>query len=431
MATDPVQGVQERRYDIPVERDIPAVLARLAALAPAADAPYLTVHLDWRPDGPSPGRRFGAIYVEQNAEQFLAGFAAHSPARESLDRDIERLRDYLDDEVDPAVQGIAVVARSAGGVFEVVPLGVPLANRLVTGPTPALRLLAAADEDQPTFALLAVDQRDAHLSIVTQQQTAVGIEVSGSGYPRHQQQGGWSQRRYQARADERIDAFVKGVAEETRRTITADRVKMVVLAGEEQNTRAMTEAFHQTVRDQVVGTVRVDPHADVSDLLEKALPVVERAERQREMTAVEAVREGAGPGGKATTGAVETLTALQTGQVMALIMNDDFSAPGWADFDLTLYGVGPVPAEHPAGGDAAALVPVALEEELVRLAIQLGAEIEIVKTAVPVAVDDLADIPEADAAMPRSAAATALDDLGGVGATLRFTLEGERSTADL
>lgn len=429
MATDPVKGIHEQRFDVPVEQDVAAVLTRLAALPPADDAPYLTFSLDWRPDGPNPGRRFGATFFEQNAEQFLADFAAHTPARQSLDRDIERLRAYLADQADAAVQGIAVVARSAGAVFEAVPLGVPLPNKIVTGPTPALRLLAAAAEDEPTFALLVADQREANLSIVTQAKRAMGVEVDSRDDSRNRQRGAFNQKRDQHRAEERVDAFAKGVAEETRRVLDEEQVDVLVLAGEEQITTAIEEALHQTIRDRVVGTLRADARAPVAEIVAEALPLVERAERDRELAAVEAVREGAGPGGKATTGAVETLTALQTGQVLALVMNDDFAAPGWADYSLPLYGVGPAPTEHPAGGDAASLVPVALEEELVRLAIQLGAEIEIVQSAVPVGTDEIADVPHAGGTVPRSTAATALDALGGVGATLRFTLEGETSTA--
>jgi hypothetical protein len=130
-------------------------------------------------------------------------------------------------------------------------------------------------------------------------------------------------------------------------------------------------------------------------------------------------------------GPEDTLTALQTGQVMTLVMDDDFARPGWADFTMPLYGVGGVPGQHPAGGDAANIVPVALEDELVRLAIQIGAEIEIVQSPVPITAEERDRVPDADESPPRAQAALELDALGGVGGVLRYALDAGQPTADL
>ena len=43
MATDPVQQIRELEHDTPLAMDLKATLARLAALPPSSEAPYLTV----------------------------------------------------------------------------------------------------------------------------------------------------------------------------------------------------------------------------------------------------------------------------------------------------------------------------------------------------------------------------------------------------
>ncbi len=431
MATDPVQQIEEQRYETPFVEDLPAVLVRLAALPPSVDPPYLTLSVDCRPEGMRPNRRPGLDYVEQNAEEFLAGFQPHTPAHDSLSGDLQRIRQYLGAELDPAVQGVVFVACSGAGVFEVLPLGVPMPNAFVTAPTPALRTLAQMSEDEPVYAALLADQREATLSLIDQAARRQSVAVESTGFPRKQMQGGWSQRRYQQRADERIEAFARTVADETQRAMDEAGVETLVLAGDEQIATTLTDAFHQTVKERIAGSVRLDVRASEREVIEATLPLVEQAERARETAAVVAVREGAGPGGKAVTGAVDTLTALQTGQAMTLVMNDDFTAPGWADYTFPVYGAGEVPGEHPAGGDVAKIVPIALEEEAVRLALQAGAEIEIVRTAVPVGADELAATPEAGETIPRSEAARELDRLGGIGVTLRYVLDADQSTADL
>ncbi|MDP9365881.1 MAG: host attachment protein [Chloroflexota bacterium] len=431
MAIDPVRQIIEQEFDTPFVTDLPRALGRLAALEPSIDPPYLTLGLDLRPEGARPNRRPGRDYLDQNMAEFLAGFQPHTPAHQSLSADLERVTAFLDGDVDPAVQGLVVVACSAKNVFEALPLGLPVSNRIVTAPTPALREVAQLAEDAPAFAVVLLDQREASLSVVDQAARREGVDVRASGFPRHQSQGGWSQRRYENRGEERIEAFARTVAEETRKVMDELRLDALVLAGDDQIATTLRDTFHETVRDRIVGHVRLDVRADDRDLVEAALPVVTQAEREREAEAVGRIQNGAGPGGGAVAGPVETLTALQAGQVMTLVMNNDFAAPGWADFTFPVYGAGEPPAEHPAAGDAANIVPVPLEEELVRLAFQTGAEIEIVRTAVPVGAAEQADIPEADAPTPRAPAARQLDALGGVGALLRFALDDDRSTARL
>jgi hypothetical protein len=109
--------------------------------------------------------------------------------------------------------------------------------------------------------------------------------------------------------------------------------------------------------------------------------------------------------------------------VATLVIADDFSQAGWADYEQDIYGVGPVPETHPVGGDLADLAPVALEDELVRLAISTRAEIEFIHSRVPFDDTDESVIPEPGSPAPRTEAATVLDELGSVGALLRFALE--------
>ncbi len=121
--------------------------------------------------------------------------------------------------------------------------------------------------------------------------------------------------------------------------------------------------------------------------------------------------------------------AVQGGQVAMLLITDDFAAAGWADFSFPLLGVGAPPAAHPAGGDPKAIVPVDLEEELIRLTLLNGGDVQIVKTASVLAAIDLDEIPVAGLEPPRSATAAALDAFGGVGALVRFTVDEQLENA--
>lgn len=431
MATDPARQLRAHRRESPFVSDLPKTLTRLAELEPSSDPPYLTLSLDLQPEGGRPNRRPGRDFLDQQRDEFLGGFEAHTPAHESLSADIERVTTMLDDGLDPSVVGLVVVARSASGVFEAMPLGAAVPNRIATGPSPMLLALARLAEDQPPYAVLTVDQQEARLSVIDRANREQAVEIEGGAESSELSHGGWSRKRDQGRADERVDAFARAAAEEARTAMEASGIEVLVLAGDEQMTSAVRDALHETIRERVAGDVRLDITANERDVIEATLPIVEQSERAREAEAIGRIENGAGPGGGAVVGPVDTMTALQAGQVMTLVMNDDFAAPGWADFAFPVYGAGEPPTEHPTGGDPADIVPVPLEEELVRLALLTGAEIEIVRSDVPVGPAEQAETPDADAPMPRSEAATALDALGGVAALLRFALDEERSTANL
>jgi hypothetical protein len=454
VATDPIQAVREREPATPYDLDARRALLELAALPPSLAAPYLTVSLDWRPAGEEPGRapapeplrsqrhaardeqgpsrRPARQQLERQLEELVGSLGPRGTAFDSASADAARILDFLDSALDPAAHGVFIVACDAAGVFRPLTLGLPLPTRLQAGPTPALGALARLVEDHPTYAVLLADQRDATLFLIDQATARERLEVEGSGYPRKQQQGGWSQRRYQARADERVAAFARGVAAEVRRTLDDEAVDTLIVAGDEVITSALDAEFHDTVKARIVATIRLAMEATEHEVIEATLPIAQQAEREREEADVRRLRDAVGAAGQGAAGAEDTLTALQAGQVQTLLMVDDFAAPGWADFSLPVSGVGDLPAQHPAGGDPDNLVPVALEEELIRLALQAGGAVQIVHTAVPVE-ETLADgeIPDAGAAPPRTAPALALDALGGVGALLRFALDEDRPVAEL
>lgn len=448
MATDPVELIQGLEHETPLALDIPATLARLAALPPSPEAPYLTVSLDWRPEGTEPGRvpppepkrsqrrarrelpenpgtpwRVSWAEVSRRIDDLVLEFGPRGTAFDSLSTDVERIKRYVDDDLDPAAQGVIIIACHHHDLFEPVPIDVPVTTSITTGPIPALRPLVHAAEDFPPYAVLVADQREAFLWLMEGQTWGSAVQLEADGYPRKQQQGGWSQRRYQARADERVEAFASTIADETRQALGEGRsgIDYLIIAADEPMLTALNGELHETVKEKVIGYIHLAPDAGVTQVAAEAAPLVEQAERQRELEAVQHVRDGAGAGTDGVAGARETVAALQAGQVEELVMNDDFTGPGWADFTLPLYGVGEVPHEHPAGGDVANLTPVALEDAVVFLALQTDAAIELVKSRVPITEAEVEAVPDADDPAPRAKAAKALDALGGIGAILRFS----------
>lgn len=429
MSIDPNEVIQHKDIPQPISLDLGDVLQRLANAEPSTDAPYLTVELNWQLDGANPNKRPARQFVNDSVVARLSEFEERTFAHTSLSADLDLIGESLDGGIDPVTQGVVIVACSAQGIYEVVQLGVPVENRVTFGPIPALGAMARVLDDQRRFALLAADQREAILLLVSQSRVDHRVDVSGTEHP-GKHQVGWSESRYQRSSEERLDAFAKVIADETRRLMDEQKIDSLVLAGDDSIVSELMSAFHQTVQDRIVGKIRREMHEAESALVDAALPVVEQAEREQEMAQVTTLRDAVAAGGRGAAGPVDVITALQAGQVQTLLLTDDFDGPGWADYSLPVYGAGERPNEHPAGGDPANLVDIEVGQEAIRLALQTGATVEVISTSLPV-MDSGAEFPRAEGGAPRSEAALALDSMGGIGAILRFVLDNDQPIADL
>jgi hypothetical protein len=419
-ATDPVRQIRSEQFDHPVLTDLNGTMQRLAALEPSTGTPYLTAALDWRPEGSSPSVRGAVIEARQAVEQAIAEQEKRSAALESLNTDLEAATARIQETLDPSAQGVFIVANSGLGVLEVEPLGVPVTTSVQLGPIPALKMLAQLVEDYPLHAILQADQELALLTFVSEDLVPASLTITSSLYPRKQASGGWNQRRYQARADERVQAFAKTIAGEVQLALEEAGARRLILSASEVMHPALMDAFHPTVKEKIIGEIRIDIDLPFAGVLEKARPVGYAFERQREAEQVQELLDALHGSNLGVAGTIDVLNALRNGQVSRVLMNRDYHDDGWMDYTMQVFGLGAPPSAHPAGGDTANIVEVSMEEEIIRQAAFGGAEIEIIKGALP--VDPDAPVPAAGSDVPRAESALKMDELGGVAAMLRFAL---------
>ncbi|TVR70376.1 MAG: hypothetical protein EA415_13020 [Sphaerobacteraceae bacterium] len=419
MAFNPVKRVRERRYPSAMQAELAEKLTMLAALPPVSETPYLTVSLDWRPSGSDPEYRAAMQVFEREAHRLQQEHWPRGDIFDSLGSDIEKIRTWLTSEVDPATRGILIVANSGADVFETVSLGLPLENRVVGGAVPALLPLARLDEDNPTYAVLLADQQNAYLSLISQAHRVEELAMASSDYPRKQHSGGWSQRRFQQRADERIMALGRQISSEVQQYIEDRGIEMLILAGDEVITSTFDRTMPEALKERVIDRIRLDIQATTSEVIEATLPIAERAEADRELESARMVVEAIKRGGAGAGGSDDVFAALAEGKVNTLVMNEDFHEDGWADFVNHRYGAG----EHGDVFDGHvgefSAAPIIAEDEMVRLAIQNGAEIDIIHTGVKIEREPNDQLPDAGQ-IPRAEAAQLLDKYGGVAALLHY-----------
>jgi protein required for attachment to host cells len=432
MISEHFEQVTDTRPDVPQTTDLHDDLHDLAQRPADAEQPYLTLALDYRPDGTQPNRRPALVWLQEREQELAETLGPRGPAFDALTEGMRQVRETLDGFGAEMPQGIICVAQPATGAFRAIPLAVPVANSLTVGPRPMLAPLVRVAAAYPSFALLLADSQQAFLHTF-----ALGTrerEVSMESAYKNLSAGAVGNKMIERKAlnavEQQLENFAKAISEETRRVLDDEHVQRLIVAADDQLTSTLRDHFPKELDAKVIGAIAADIRATPADLLALALPVVEAAQRAAEDDVAQRLTTAAlSPGGLGVFGVEETLAALQAGQVMTLVLADDFHAPGWVDDTMDIVGAGEPPAEHPAGGDAASLRAVDLADEMVRLTLMTGGIVTFVTTRNP-------EVPEGPNTAEkrhgeRPGAPQTLHEHGGVGAILRFRLDESQVVPDL
>lgn len=291
----------------------------------ATTLPVVSLYLDTRPDGDN--KRTGqAYFIRNELLPRLDTFRAHTPERTSLERDVERIRRYLDETLRPSARAVAIFAcAGAGDFFVAIPLDVPLErSELHLYHRPHLYPLVRLTDQYPRYAAVLLDTRTARIHVF-------GLNASeGSGSLTNRKPlqrtdvGGYSQKRYQRHVDHWREQHVKEVAAALAGVVREEGIEHVVLAGDAVVIPMLDAELTQEVREKVVDVVRMDVRAPEHELLHETLEALRAHDARTDAGKVERLIDEYRAGGLATVGVDGTLEALARGQVMELLVSADF-----------------------------------------------------------------------------------------------------------
>jgi len=147
--------------------------------------------------------------------------------------------------------------------------------------------------------------------------------------PGRHDQGGWSQGRYERHIDEIVERHWRRVADTLDTCVRKLRGARVVLVGAEDMRSDFEEILSSEVKGCLLGWTTAEAHADATQLLEAARPVVDNWWSKRESELLDRWREEAGRHGRATTGWEQTLEAASDARVELLLVQDGVDEPAY------------------------------------------------------------------------------------------------------
>lgn len=374
------------------------MMERLLKIEPR-DLPVLSLYLDGRAD--NRGRHNYATFVRKQLTERARTFSAHTPERESVEADFVRVASYLED-VNPAAQGIAIFTSSgAEEFFEAAQFDAPFAqNQLFVYDRPHLYPLARLIDQYRSYAVLLADTNRAQIFVFASRR-AVDRKELQNVKTKQAQIGGWTQSRYQRHLENYHLHHAKEAIDVLERTVRDERIDEVILAGDQETVipllrQQMSRALAEKVTDVLSLGIDTPEH----ELLEESLNAFRRHDSLTDIEKVEQMLGEYRRDGLAVAGVPETLAALSNGQVEQLLIASSVAGLQYDETEvrkvLSAYGEDQAPT---------ALDRRMVAEELVRRANQLSsARISFIEDS------------------------TRLEQVGGVGALLRYRISHDSAT---
>jgi peptide subunit release factor 1 (eRF1) len=371
-----------------------AQLDKLAAYEPQ-DVPVVSLYLNLSPD--QHGRDNYDTFVRKAFSEHLKVFKEASAERASLERDMERINTYLSQDVNRAANGLALFASSGGGeFFEAMQLDVPLPEHwFFLGSVPHLYPLARVIDQYPRYASVLLDTNRARIFVFglgsVERQEQVTSEKT-----RRNSMGGWSQARYQRRADNMHKHHVKDVVEALDKIVQADNIQHILIAGDDVVVPLLREEMPKHLESKIVDVLSLERDAGEDEIVAATLDVLRQKDAETDAERVQELIGAWQSNGLGVVGPTAALRALQMGQVEELLISgtpDSLRASRLPDDAAP----GAVHVETSAVTDANE-AQIKLADELVTRAQQTGARVRIIEDV------------------------ELLREFGGVGALLRFRI---------
>lgn len=288
--------------------------------------------------------------------------------------------------VDPLVadahlqgEGLGVIVRADGSAHVEHHPHPPALDRARWAPLPSLLPLLGWRQSTPPYMVVAADRKGADILAVRGEAPDLRREAGGDDHPLSKvNAGGWSQRRYQERAENTWADNAEDVARRVSALARRVGARLIVVAGDVRAVTLLGDALPPELAElfrEVGGGRGADGSGDT--LAAATAELVEEAVAADTAALLEKFREELGQADRAADGVDATLRALAASQVEVLLVHDDFldDRTAWFGDEPTAVATTPAALES-MGIDAPRQGPVV--DVAVRAALATGAALRVI-----------------------------------------------------
>jgi peptide chain release factor subunit 1 len=338
-------------------------------------------------------------FIEAREKQCLSALKGVKELVDSFNKNMEKLNKYLrtpssdfNQDFAKGMKGLALFISESNDYFKSYKLPLAFENKMVVDTSPYIRDLVQVIDDWETYGFILLDTNSARMYLVSMGTVIDEKKLSAHIMNKHKK-GGWSQMRFQRLRTGAIDHFYKKVLDDLGTFLADEKPQRIILAGPGDAKHHFFDMLPQEISEHIIELVDFNIEMPEDKLIKESIELAQKAERKEETQIVERLRNEILKGGKVVYGIKETVEATRNGQVSLLVVNSDYKLRGWICEHCQAVEAG-VKKSCPYCGKETSEVDVI--EEIVEFAARTDAKIEFVEHN------------------------EILDELGGVGAFLRF-----------
>jgi peptide chain release factor subunit 1 len=369
-------------------------LNRLAAFDPT-DLPVLSLYLDLRANNEGKDRDQYEPFLRKAFTERMQ--TLKGDARKSFESDVERINAHLA-TVPASANGVAIFACAGRDYFESIQLDAPLGDHwLFVGSVPHIYPLARLNDQHPRYAAVLLDTNSARIFVFGLGATEARESVSNVK-TRRTMMGGWSQARYQRHIENFHLHHIKEVVDLLDRVVREERINQIVVACDEVARPTLFEQMPKHLAEKVIDIVKLDIRSPEHQILTETLEALRSKDQETDAERVQRMLDAWRAHGLGVAGPEATLDALLLGEVEELLITATPERLAQASLPHDFITPGTLDVNTSASNAALPSDSFKLADELVTKAQQQSARIRFIEDP------------------------SLLEDVGGIGALLRFRI---------
>lgn len=300
-------------------------LIKILAEFKPTEMPVLSIYLDMRPQatGRNPGIRSGEIILKDRLHEIEKTYLPRGADLDSFRADMEKIVDFVIEEMSSASSGLIIFACSAENLWEVLEVGVELENEVTVGAVPSLFQFAKLLGDYETAVVAVVDTNTARFFVTKYgklKETDAPDDPNTHLYHKTSG-GGWNQMKYQRIVENKRDKFSKEVVKDLEELIEKVDAKNLIIAGDEIAMTLLENNLSLNTKKILYSEVlRIDEKTPRIEIKEEIDGILAEIEKDKTNSYVEKFISAIRGGSLAVSGIDLTKKALENGQVETLLI---------------------------------------------------------------------------------------------------------------
>jgi peptide chain release factor subunit 1 len=249
------------------------------------------------------------------------------PQMESLEGDMDRIRAFVRDQVMRGGESLAAFSCSAADFWQTYTFPRPVGNQIYLDHEPYVKPLFRLLEQYGLYCTVLVGKGKARIFLLHLDEIQERSDIFGAVPGRHDQ-GGWAQARLQRHHDDRVMHHLKTTADQLFDLFQEEGFTRLLIGGTDELVSQFQEYLHPYLKERLVATFPLGMTASAKRVQDQSLAIVREIEEQEEGDLLETLENEVGAHRMGVAGLGPTLRALQRGQILTLLVNEGFSAPG-------------------------------------------------------------------------------------------------------